>query len=154
VRGFVSPPICESLSRDAGHDLVGAFLMEDDGDYDGGVPGDAHGPKHKGGRLPSMADRIFLRLDEKSALGADDLQWIVYTSRTKVPPPSLESKHWRPDSFVRSTKAILMRCIGGGLTDTARLALEGYPDTFDAWKAAVSAQGTAAMAPEPELERS
>ena len=34
-----------------------------------------------------MTDRIFLRLSAKFALGADELQWIVYQSRHKVPSP-------------------------------------------------------------------
>jgi hypothetical protein len=65
-----------------------------------------------------MTDSIFLRLSEKTALGADDLQWIVYRSRQKVPTP-LDAPlvlgrggEWLPASFVRSTKEILMRCIG------------------------------------------
>jgi hypothetical protein len=71
-----------------------------------------------------MTDRIFLRLSDKSALGADDLQ----------------------------------SCIGSDLMDRARSELAGYPDTFDAWKAAQSiasrafGQGAAATAPESELE--
>jgi hypothetical protein len=96
-----------------------------------------------------MADRIFLRLDDKHALGADDLQWILYRAngRDRVIDPPLELKYWRAISFVRSTKAILMRCIReAGCVPLCRaaLALESYPDTFDAWKVAVPMQGAAA----------
>jgi hypothetical protein len=44
---------------------------------------------------------------------------------------------WRGISFVRSTTAILYRCMGEkGCSPCAeaRLILAGYPDTFDAWK--------------------
>jgi hypothetical protein len=34
-----------------------------------------------------MTDRIFLRLDDKHALGADELQWILYRSNRKIPSP-------------------------------------------------------------------
>jgi hypothetical protein len=92
-----------------------------------------------------MADRIFLRLSEKYALGADDLQWIVYRSRRKVPSPldaplvCGRGSEWEPVSFVRSTKEILLRCCGPMTCDEAQLALARYPSTFDAWKAAGTA---------------
>jgi hypothetical protein len=93
-----------------------------------------------------VTDRIFLRLSKKYALGADDLQWIVYRSRCKVPSP-LDAPlkcgrggEWEPVSFVRSTKEILHRCCGPVTCDGAQLALDGYPPTFDAWKAAQSAR--------------
>jgi hypothetical protein len=34
-----------------------------------------------------MPDAIFLRLNEKFALGADGLQWILFKSRRKEPSP-------------------------------------------------------------------
>jgi hypothetical protein len=56
------------------------------------------------------ADRIFLRLSDRFALGADDLQWILY--RKNVAAPALARlKDWRGISFVRSSKAILLRCL-------------------------------------------
>jgi hypothetical protein len=76
-----------------------------------------------------MADRIFLRLSEKYALGADELQWIVYRSRRKVPSPldaplvCGRGSEWEPVSFVRSTKEILLRCCGPVTCDEAQLAL-------------------------------
>jgi hypothetical protein len=102
-----------------------------------------------------MSDRIFLRLSDKYALGADDLQWIVYRSRSKVPSPldaplkCGRGSEWEPVSFVRSTKEILARC-GPVTCDEAQLALAGYPTTFDAWRAAGAAQGAAVTAQEPE----
>jgi hypothetical protein len=107
-----------------------------------------------------MADRIFLRLSEKYALGADDLQWIVYRSRRKVPSPLDEplkcgrGSEREPVSFVRSTKEILLRCCGPVTCDEAQLVLAGYSSTFDAWKAAGAVQGAATMAPEHEMEAS
>ena len=64
---------------------------------------------------------------------------------------------WRGIAFVRSAKAILLRCIreaGCKPSREAQLALEGYPDTFDAWKGAVAAQSAATVAHESELEHS
>lgn len=87
----------------------------------------------------------FLRLDERFALGADDLQWILYKSRHKTGPAldaPLELQDWFPVSFVRSTKEILCRCIrekGCFPSIQAQTALDGIPSTFDAWKVAVPA---------------
>jgi hypothetical protein len=87
---------------------------------------------------------IFLRLGGNGALGADDLQWILYVPRREEPPISLEFKEWLPVSFVRSSKEVLLRCIrekGINLTDTGLSGLKSLPDSFDAWKAAQSPQG-------------
>jgi hypothetical protein len=98
-----------------------------------------------------MSDGIFLRLSDKYVLGADDLQWIIYRSRRAIPSPLDEplkcgrGSEWEPVSFVRSTKEILLARCGPVTCDEAQLALAGYPDTFDAWKAAGAAR-------EPELE--
>ena len=72
-----------------------------------------------------MSERIFLRLGDRLALGADGLQWILYKSKAKAGAPSLEPKHWIAISFVHSTKHILERCIReSGLMDaTATSAL-------------------------------
>jgi hypothetical protein len=92
-----------------------------------------------------MADAIFLRLDERFALGADDQEWVVYRSRQKNPPAldaPLIPKDWEPINFVGSTKAILVEVLrekGCSPVFAAERALAGYPDTFRAWKAAVSA---------------
>jgi hypothetical protein len=91
-----------------------------------------------------MSDRIFLRLDERFALGTDDLQWILYRSRradVQLDAP-LAMKDWKPVSFIRSTKDILLRCMrenGCSPRIEAQVILAGYPSTFDAWKAADAA---------------
>ena len=97
-----------------------------------------------------MADRIFLRLSEKYALGADDLQWIVYRSRARF-APDLDRRHWLAIAFVSSTREILARCVreSGFGDDTALSAVSMLPSTFGAWKAAKS---SSAAAPEHELE--
>ena len=91
-----------------------------------------------------QTDRIFLRLGSNGALGADDLQWILYVPRRKEAPPidaTLNPRDWLPVSYVHSTKAILERCIvekGVEFTDRGRLALQRMPPTFDEWKTAQS----------------
>jgi hypothetical protein len=101
-----------------------------------------------------MADTIFLRLDAKFALGADDLQWILYRSRREEPSPLGaplkfgRGSEWLPVSFVRSRKDILLRCMrekGCKPCDEAKVALAMLSCTFDAWKAAVTV---------PEAQRS
>ena len=63
------------------------------------------------------------------ALGADNLQWILYRRKAKT--------GWRAVSFVASTRQVLERCIRGGgcKPSTAKNLLAGLPDTFDARKA-------------------
>jgi hypothetical protein len=105
--------------------------------------------------MPIMADAIFLRLNEKFALGADDLQWGLYKSRRKEPSP-LDSNlvfgrgsEWEPVSFISSIKEILFRCMrekGCNPCDEAQVALERYPDTFRDWIASRHARNTAAVA--------
>jgi hypothetical protein len=98
-----------------------------------------------------MADRIFLKLNDRLALGADDLQWILYKSSRNKKSGAL---NWTPISYVSSTstKDILLRCVReSGLGDsTAASALESVPSTFDAWKAAVEPPDAAATALERE----
>jgi hypothetical protein len=64
-------------------------------------------------RPAAMADTIFLRLDAKFALGADDLQWILYRARHKDIPlgAPLRQRDWDPVSFISSNKDILARCM-------------------------------------------
>jgi hypothetical protein len=74
-----------------------------------------------------MTDTIFFRLGPNNALGADDLQ--VGPIYIEV---QLATKDWQAIFFVRSTKAILLRCLGDAeLTDAGRSALEKLEDTFD-----------------------
>jgi hypothetical protein len=84
---------------------------------------------------------IFLRLSDRWALGADNLQWILYKSIWGV-PPDLTRQRWKPLCFVHTHKRHLLRYIRENRpqdADAAALALAGYPDTFDAWKATVDA---------------
>jgi hypothetical protein len=76
-----------------------------------------------------MTDRLFATAGDW-AVGADELQWILYCRR------SLRHGGWKAVSFVRSTKEILARCMRekGTDEDTARFLLSGLPDTFDQWK--------------------
>lgn len=76
-----------------------------------------------------MTERVFVALNEW-ALGADELQWILYQRRSK------ENGGWKSVSFVRSTKEVLARCMRekGADEDTARFLLARLPDTFDQWK--------------------
>ena len=93
-------------------------------------------------KAESATDRVFLRVSEKVALGCDDLQWIIYRSRRKEPSPidvplkCGRGSEWEAVSFVRSTKEILLRCLGPVTCDEAQEALSGYPPAFAAWKAA------------------
>jgi hypothetical protein len=85
-----------------------------------------------------MADRIFLRLSERWALGADDLQWILYKPRREETPSELSSRSWFPVAFVSSHKRHLLRHIRENRPqdeDTAASALASYPDTFGEWQA-------------------
>jgi hypothetical protein len=94
-------------------------------------------------------DRLFLSLNERYALGCDDLQWMLY--RANCHDPSMTKiTDWRPISFVRSTKAILLRCIrekGCKPSREAQAALDGLPPTFDTWKASMLADETPVAAP-------
>jgi hypothetical protein len=78
-------------------------------------------------------DRVFATAGDW-ALGADELQWILYRRRSQ------EHGGWIGISFVRSDRSILARCMHekGMDDDTARLLLSKLPDTFDLWKASQS----------------
>ena len=82
--------------------------------------------------LPATRERICLRLGENGALGADDHQWILYRGESPV-------------SFVRSSKAVLVRCIrekGIELSAEGLAGLDALADGFAAWKADPSRKGT------------
>jgi hypothetical protein len=99
-----------------------------------------------------MSDRIFLRLNDRLALGADDLQWILYRSRAAA-APDMCVRNWLPIAYVSSSREVLARCVRetGFGDDTAMSAVLRLEAAFDAWKAAVA---PARAAPEPELEPS
>jgi len=80
-----------------------------------------------------MTDRV---IAGDCALGADELQWILFRRQKGNTP-------WRGVSFVRSSRDILARCMRekGVDVDTARLLLSGLPDTFDQWKTTPASPG-------------
>ena len=93
--------------------------------------------------LPAVRERIFLRLGENGALGADDHQWILYRGESPV-------------SFVRSTKAVLVRCIrekGIELSAEGLAGLDALADGFAAWKADPSPEGYSDSPGGPEGSR-
>jgi hypothetical protein len=89
-------------------------------------------------------NRIFVRLGEKAALGADAVQWILYRGRDPNPDKPIpdkglwQGKLWTAGSFIRSTKAALVRCIrekGLELSPEGRAAMDALADDFDSWRA-------------------
>jgi hypothetical protein len=80
-------------------------------------------------RANRMSDRSFRDANEWS-LASDGIQWILQRRRQKNGRVS-----WRPVSFVRSTRAILARCMRekGVPTADAEQLLAGLPPTFDEW---------------------
>ena len=83
-------------------------------------------------------ERIIFELSDRAALGADDLQWILYratgTKRCRTPMDA-----WKGVSFVRSTKSILLRCVREKalqVSPTGWAYLSALPDTFAEWKLA------------------
>jgi hypothetical protein len=71
------------------------------------------------------ADKQF-RAADCWALACDGLQWILQRRK---------GDQWRPVSFVRSTKEIVIRCMRDKETPPhiAEQLLDGLPDTFDEW---------------------
>jgi hypothetical protein len=79
-----------------------------------------------------MADKQFLRLNEKWALAHDDLQWIVQRRQDE------SGTSWRGVAFVRSNKSVLLRMIRWNNIKPipeAQAVLEAMPETFDQWLA-------------------
>lgn len=80
------------------------------------------------------SERIIIILDEseKSALGTDDRQWIVFRRRKRR-----DHEYWNPISFIASRKAILARVLrekGIQLTSGAQDFLASMPSTFREWQ--------------------
>jgi hypothetical protein len=76
-----------------------------------------------------MRERQFM-FSGKWALGADNLQWILYRQRSQF------HGGWEAVSFVSSTRQILERCMREKICsddDRARL-LASLPPTFKEWK--------------------
>ena len=82
-----------------------------------------------------MTDRIFA-IEGDWALASDGIQWMLM----KRVPNSYRG--WKPVSFVRSTRDILVRCMREKGTDdaTAVILLSGLPSSFDEWKCAQAAE--------------
>ena len=83
-----------------------------------------------------MADRIFLQLDDFTALASDSRQWIVLRRGNKKG----HFGPWNPKHFVATRKDVLMRCIKDLGCDTQELematqrVLQAIPDTFKQWR--------------------
>ena len=80
----------------------------------------------------SDAAQTFLHMGPNAGLGADEHQWILY-------------RVGQPVSYVRSTKAVLVRCIrekGIELSAEGKAALDALADDFNAWKADPTRRGT------------
>jgi hypothetical protein len=81
-----------------------------------------------------MADRTFLRLNDKWSLASDGVQWIL--QRRNLRADGRES--WTGKWFVRSTRENLLRGLswhGVSPTPEAQAVLDALPETFDAWLA-------------------
>ena len=75
-------------------------------------------------------DKLIGRLGPGAALGADDLQWILYEARQG-------GTGWRAVSFVRTTKDILLRNVAEkrlGVDTAGHTLLASLPATFDEWR--------------------
>ena len=80
----------------------------------------------------SDAAQTFLHIGPNAGLGADEHQWILYRAG-------------QPVSYVRSTKAVLVRCIrekGIELSAEGKAALDALADDFNAWQADPARRGT------------
>ena len=78
--------------------------------------------------------RHIIRLNDRWALSADNLQWIVEHYR----PP-----RWHGVAYIASDKAVLMRVLrekGVDITPAAKDALDHLPETFQKWKSKQGAE--------------
>jgi hypothetical protein len=94
-----------------------------------------------------MSERQFA-FSGQWALGADELQWILYRRRSR------DRGGWRGVSFVRSERVILERCMRekGVLEHDRAVLLAGPPETFDLWKASQSSSNGRGRASPAERE--
>jgi hypothetical protein len=74
--------------------------------------------------------RQFIAVSGQWALGADNLQWILYTAQKSKTAP------WVAMSFVSSSRDILERCMREKDTpeDDREVLLAGLPPSFEEWK--------------------
>ena len=80
----------------------------------------------------TLPKRVFLRLGDRLALGADSEQWILYQFRWKG--------GWKGVCFVHSHKEHLVRYVRENWPDDVQAieALASLPETFDSWKASLT----------------
>jgi hypothetical protein len=93
-----------------------------------------------------MTDRMVLRLSETWAVLADDRQWMLCRRRTNA------NSGWKPLSYVASSKAVLLRCIGekGAVVDAqGQAALDALPESFREWQRQMTEPAPKASVPEP-----
>ncbi len=100
-----------------------------------------------------MADGSSCAWVSAAPLGPTAFRWILYRAIYQVAPANdaaLVSRDWVGISFVRSTKAILERCIrekGIALSPEGEAALAALPPTFDAWKGGANGTNPKAATP-------
>jgi hypothetical protein len=101
--------------------------------------------------MPINPARARRPIPDGYALGADDLQWILYrasgTKRCRTPMDA-----WKGVSFVRSAKSILLRCVREKaleVSPTGWAYLSALPDTFAEWKLAQAKSPTEVRPAEP-----
>jgi hypothetical protein len=93
-----------------------------------------------------MSEHMVLRLSANWAVLADDRQWMLCRRRTKV------HSGWKPLSYVASTKAVLLRCLGekGAVVDAqGQAALDALPESFREWQREMTRPTLKAPVPEP-----
>src|SRR5512134_2043751 len=97
-----------------------------------------------------MTGRMVLRLSANWAVLADDRQWMLCKRRTKA------HRGWKPLSYVASSKAVLLRCIGekGAVVDAqGQAALDALPESFREWQLQMTRPASEAPVPDPSTAR-
>ena len=87
--------------------------------------------------IPAPAQNVFLRISPRLALGADNLQWVLYRYRPGA-------GGWRSVCFVHTAKRLLLRYIRENWKDEeaqAEKAMAHLPDTFEEWCAHIAENG-------------
>ncbi len=91
-----------------------------------------------------MADKQFLRLSERWALGYDNLQWII--QRRGSFDKKQGALRWQPLSFISSSRDILILTLRekGAVVDPEKMGeVLALPDTFQEWIGQRQNRGTA-----------
>ena len=96
-----------------------------------------------------MGDRVLFQICDGWALGADNLQWILFKADKRG--PQAEKRHrrapWKALAFIAYTKTVLLRVLsenGVEPTPEGRAALAALPDTFKAWRRQYNRASTSA----------